>query len=57
MDSMSRQEICSYNRACTRGWEEVKFAMDIADLISRWAGGAEEGDDVAVGVLKLFSPL
>jgi len=41
-----------HNRTCASGGEEVKLAMDVADLISRRAGGAEEGDDVTVGVLQ-----
>jgi hypothetical protein len=35
----------------------VKLAMDIADLISRRASGTKEGDDMTVGILKLFSQM
>lgn len=28
--------------------------MDVADLIPRWTSGAEEGNNIAVGILELF---
>lgn len=62
-----KSDACSQSGGLAREWangayycagasvpEEVKFAMDVANLVSCWACRAKERDDVSVGILKLL---